>query len=73
MIHKPYNTNISLLFALFEQENKLGLSRNSTVVTMQTPYHDATCGVVLKTKEKYITAGKLISCTDVPRPLSTSE
>ena len=50
-------TNNSLVFALFEQENKLGLSRNSTVVTMQTPYHDATCGVVLKTKEKYITAG----------------
>ena len=46
------------IYMYYMQENDLGLSKNSTGAIMHTAFHDATCGVVLDVKKKYITAGK---------------
>lgn len=54
-VSRKYTVRIRKVFKI--KENKLGLSKNSTGAVMHTPYHDATCGVELQPKQKYITAG----------------
>lgn len=54
-VSRKYTVRIRKVFKI--KENNLGLSKNSTVATMHTAYHDATCGVELQPKVKYITAG----------------
>lgn len=54
-VSRKYTVRVRKVFKI--KENNLGLSKNSTGAVMHTAIHDATCGVELQVKKKYITAG----------------